>query len=384
MKAVHFGAGNIGRGFIGKLLYESGFETCFIDVNSEIVDLLNDKNEYRVQLANETQDEVIVKNVRAINSSTNPEAVVEAIADADIVTAAVGPNILPFIAGVLADGLKARLQQAKKPLTIIACENMIGGTAFLKEKVYEKLTDAEKQDFDHYYSFPNAAVDRIVPNQKNEDKLLVTVEPFYEWVVDESAIQGDNPRIEGITFVPDLEPFIERKLFTVNTGHAVVAYFGYLAGVNETHEALSDNEIRESVKKTLQETGRLLVEKYSFDEEEHNAYIEKIIGRFANPFIHDEVTRVGRSPIRKLQANDRLVSPAKQYTELFNEVPFYLAKAIAAAFRYDFAEDPDVQEIQETIQQQGIAAAIEKYTELTSDTNLFNAIQEQYNELERK
>ena len=107
MQAVHFGAGNIGRGFIGSLLYQSGYETCFIDVNSEIVDLINEKQEYIVQLANVTQDESIVKNVRAINSAVDPKLVIEAIGKADLVTAAVGPNILPHIAGLLAKGLTA-------------------------------------------------------------------------------------------------------------------------------------------------------------------------------------------------------------------------------------------------------------------------------------
>lgn len=380
MEAVHFGAGNIGRGFIGKLLYESGFKTCFVDVNSEIVDLLNEKQEYRVQLANETEDETVVKDVRAINSATDSKLVVEAIADADLVTAAVGPNILPHIAGVLADGLKKRLTESEKPLTIIACENMVGGSAFLKEKVYEHLDSAEKQQFDERYSFPNAAVDRIVPNQNNEDKLFVKVEPFFEWVVEESSIQGENPPVEGITFVQDLEPFIERKLFTVNTGHTTAAYLGYSAGITAIHEVLADKDIKETIQQTLQETGRLLVGKYNFEKESHDAYIEKIIGRFANPFIYDEVTRVGRSPIRKLLPNDRFVSPAKQYNDLFNEVPSNLAKAIAAAFRYDFSEDPDAIQIQETIQQQGLDAAIEKYTALQPDTELFMEIRQQYNE----
>ena len=138
MQAVHFGAGNIGRGFIGSLLYQSGFETCFVDVNSELVDLINDKKEYRVQLANESQEELIVKNVRAINSATDPQLVIEAIVQADFVSAAVGPNVLPHIAVLLAKGLKERLEQSDKPLTIIACENMIGGSALLKEKVYEQ------------------------------------------------------------------------------------------------------------------------------------------------------------------------------------------------------------------------------------------------------
>lgn len=378
MKAVHFGAGNIGRGFIGKLLFESGFETSFVDVNRTIVELLNEKKTYRVQLANETEDETIIENVSAINSAEEPDLVVEAIRDADIVTAAVGASILPHIAGLLADGLKARLAHSGEPLTIIACENMVGGSDFLKEKVYAELTEAEKSQFDRVFSFPNAAVDRIVPNQNNEDPLLVKVEPFYEWVVDASMIKGDKPSVEGVTFVDDLTPYIERKLFTVNTGHGTVAYLGYMAGITAIDEVLVDNEIKEEMQAVLQETGRLLVEKYQFDADEHQTYIETIIGRFANPFLADEVTRIGRSPIRKLQPNDRFISPAKQYLETFGEVPTHLVKVIAAAFHYDFKEDSEAVKIQETIQQEGIDVAIETYTELPPTSKLLEAIREQY------
>ncbi|MBO0587386.1 mannitol-1-phosphate 5-dehydrogenase [Sporosarcina sp. E16_8] len=381
MIAVHFGAGNIGRGFIGNLLYQSGFETCFVDVNSELVKLINEKKQYRVELANAAHEGLLVKNVRAINSATDPELVIETIVKADLVTAAVGPNVLPFIAGLLAEGLKERLVQTGQPLTIIACENMIGGSAFLKEKVYEKLTEDEKLRFDECFSFPNAAVDRIVPNQVNEDKIAVQVEPFYEWVVEESEIIGENPPVKGITFVKDLEPYIERKLYTVNTGHAAVAYFGYLAGIRRMDEALASEEIRTLTENILQETGKLLIAKYQFNEQEHGDYIQKIMGRFANPYLSDDVTRVGRSPLRKLKFNDRLVGPATQYVELFGETPTYLALGIAAALRFDYLEDPEAKLIQETIKQQGIRYAIEKFTGLKAGTALFTAVEEGYRKL---
>ena len=384
MKAVHFGAGNIGRGFIGLLLHQSGYKTCFVDVNEEIVDLLNEKQRYTVKLADASGEELLVENVHAINSIKNPELVVEEIANADIVTAAVGANILPLIASLIAKGLKQRLTQANKELTIIACENMIGGSSFLKEKVYAELTAEEKAQFDTYFSFPNAAVDRIVPNQTNADKLAVTVEPFYEWVVDESEIKGKTPQIQGVTFVQDLEPFIERKLFTVNTGHAVVAYFGYLAGIRNMHEALENAEIRETIEKVLQETGRYLTAAYSFDEKEHAAYVQKIIGRFANSYISDDTTRVGRSPLRKLQNTDRLVRPAIQYVEMFGDIPEYLTKGIAAALHYDFKEDAEANEIQEMIEQKGIHYTIEKTTSIKPGTELFDMIQKQYENLSLK
>ncbi|EKN70477.1 mannitol-1-phosphate 5-dehydrogenase [Neobacillus bataviensis LMG 21833] len=384
MLAVHFGAGNIGRGFIGNLLYHSGYETCFVDVNDEIVRLLNEKKEYRVVLAEPAQEEVTIKNVRAINNASNPEQVMAAIAEADLVTTAIGPNILPLIAGLIADGLRKRVEQTDKPLNIIACENMIGGSSLLKEKIFEKLTADEKAQFEGRFGFPDSAVDRIVPNQVNEDKLMVKVEPFYEWVVEEPKIIGKKPPVKGITYVQELVPYIERKLFTVNTGHALAAYFGYYFGMETINQAMENQKIRDLVEGSLKESGEFLVGKYGFNEEEHNKYIQKIIGRFSNAYIVDEVTRVGRSPIRKLGPNDRLVSPARQYVEVTGKQPEYLLKGIAAALLYDFQGDGEAVQVQTVIKEQGVEAAIQKFTQFEPVSELFQGIMEQYKQLENK
>jgi mannitol-1-phosphate 5-dehydrogenase len=352
-----------------------------VDVNREIVDLLNEKSEYRVVLAEPSQEEVVIKNVRAINSALNPEQVIDAIAEADLVTTAIGPNILPFISSLVADGLRKRIERTDKPLNIIACENMIGGTSFLKEKIYETLSADEISLFDKRFGFPDSAVDRIVPNQVNEDKLMVKVEPFYEWVVEEPKIIGEKPPVKGITYVQELVPFIERKLFTVNTGHALAAYFGYYFGMDTINRAMENMQIKELVEGSLKESGAFLVKKYGFNEEDHNKYIEKIIGRFSNAYIVDEVTRVGRSPIRKLGPNDRLISPARQYAEVFGTEPTFLLKGLAAALLYDVQSDEEAVQVQTTIREQGIEAAIEKYTELDSTSILFKGIVEQYQQL---
>ncbi|MFJ5716758.1 mannitol-1-phosphate 5-dehydrogenase [Neobacillus sp. NPDC093127] len=381
MLAVHFGAGNIGRGFIGNLLYHSEYETCFVDVNSEIVNLLNEKNEYRVVLAEPTQEEVTIKNVRAINSASNPKLVIAAIAEADLVTTAIGPNILPLIASLIADGLRKRVEQTDKPLNIIACENMIGGSSLLKAKIFEKLTADEQSQFEGRFGFPDSAVDRIVPNQVNVDKLMVKVEPFYEWVVEEPKIIGEKPPVKGITYVQELVPYIERKLFTVNTGHALAAYFGYYFGMDTINRAMENKQILELVEGALKESGAFLIKKYGFDEEEHNKYIQKIIGRFSNSYIVDEVTRVARSPIRKLGPNDRLVSPARQYQEIVGKNPEYLLKGIAAALMYDFQGDEEAVQVQAAINEHGLKAAIEKLTQLDGTSSLVKGIIEQYHQL---
>lgn len=379
--AVHFGAGNIGRGFIGTLLYQSGFHTTFIDVNETIIDEINNKQAYKVVLASEQKEEIEVKNISGINSVKDPDAVIEAITKASLITTAVGPNILPIISKLIAQGLKKRMEVTKEPLNIIACENMIGGSSFLKEKVYEHLTDEEKATFDQYYGFPNSAVDRIVPNQTNKELLTVTVEPYFEWVVEEKEMKGEKPNIQGVHFVPDLKPFIERKLFTVNTGHAVIAYLGHYLGFSSINEAMENEEINQIVKGTLQETGTLLVKLYNFDHDEHQQYIEKILRRFINPYISDDVSRVGRGPIRKLGPNDRLVRPATLYLEHIQKDPIYLAKAIAAALLYTNDQDEEAVKLQQNIKEIGIEKTFQTISELEPNHRLISLVLEQIEEL---
>ncbi len=375
MLAVHFGAGNIGRGFIGLLLTQANYETIFVDVNTEIVDEINKKGKYNVVLAEENSSTVTVSNVSAINSVTNPKKVMEAICKADIVTTAVGPNILTIISELIAKGLSERAKTTKQPLNLIACENMVGGSSLLKEKIYGHISDEEKSLFDALYGFPNAAVDRIVPNQVNKDPLEVSVEPYFEWVVEKPAFKGNPPNIEGITYVQDLEPYIERKLFTVNTGHAVPAYVGNDLGYHTIYDAMHDEKVQEMLKGALAESGEAIIQTYGFDREEHQAYIDKIIGRFMNPYISDEVTRVARGPIRKLGANDRLIRPASLYMEVtYGKEPIYLAKTIATVLKFINEQDEEAVKLQKLIAEQGIKKTLKEVSGLGAEHPLVSVI----------
>ena len=185
MNAVHFGAGNIGRGFIGEILAKNGFHITFVDVNETIIQALKERKSYTIELADASHQQINVENVTGLNNMTEPEKVVEAIAEADLVTTAIGPNILPRIAELIAQGIDARAEaNCQKPLDIIACENMIGGSTFLAEEVAKYLKNPAYAE--QWIGFPDAAVDRIVPLQKHEDPLFVQVEPFCEWVIDDT------------------------------------------------------------------------------------------------------------------------------------------------------------------------------------------------------
>ncbi|MBX0357000.1 mannitol-1-phosphate 5-dehydrogenase [Halobacillus sp. Nhm2S1] len=380
MKAVHFGAGNIGRGFIGALLDQSGYETVFVDVNETLIDLLNERNQYLVELAGDDAS-IKVKNVSGLNSMKQPQDVVAAIAQADLVTTAVGPSILPVIAKLLAEGLERRITDQAGPLNVIACENMIGGSEALKQHVLESMDETLQGQLEDLIGFPNAAVDRIVPDQHNEDPLTVKVEPYYEWVVETPAIKGIQPEVEGITYVEDLTPYIERKLFTVNTGHAATAYLGSYYGHSTIKDAMDDHRVKEKVAGALSETGAVLIEKYGFGKNQHEAYIDQIINRFLNPDLSDEVTRVGRAPIRKLGPKDRLVRPAVEYLERVKADPQYLVTVIAAALSYKNESDTEAKELQDKILDQGLTGAFQEISELSNDHRLVQLVEKMYKDM---
>ncbi|KJK31141.1 mannitol-1-phosphate 5-dehydrogenase [Paenibacillus sp. P2(2022)] len=376
MRAVHFGAGNIGRGFIGLILSRAGYEVVFSDVNETLVSELRRRKQYTVELANDTKDTETVTNVTAIDGR-DASAVADAVDHADLVTTAVGVSILRHIAAGIAEGIARRVERGAGPLHVIACENAIGGSAQLKEHVFALLDEATRAKAEVSVYFPNAAVDRIVPIQHHEDPLHVQVEPFYEWVVDRSQMAPDHQEIEGILYVQDLEPYIERKLFTVNTGHCVAAYIGYVAGYATIQEAMKDTKVVDSIHGALEETGAVLVKRFGLNQGEHKKYIAKILDRFRNPNLTDEVTRVGRSPLRKLSPNDRLVRPALQAQE-YGIPTDHLALGMAAACKFDITEDPEAVELQQVIRSQGVSEALTRYTSIPADDPLHRQVLEQY------
>lgn len=381
MLTVHFGAGNIGRGFIGEVLNQNGSTVAFVDVNSEIIDALNEKKSYTIELAEEQEGSIFVDNVYGINNAESPAEVVEAIAEADLVTTAIGPKILPLIAPLIAQGIQKRKDRnADAKLDVVACENMIGGSTFLKEEVVKNLTDEEVIAYlEEYIGFPDAAVDRIVPLQSHEDILRVAVEPYKEWVISKDGLKNPELNLKGVNYVDDLAPYIERKLFTVNTGHATTAYHGKYAGYQTIDEALRDETVYSKVKDALSETGALMVEKWGFDSKEHQAYIEKIISRFQNPRLSDEITRVGRTPIRKLGYDERFIRPIREAFERGLNVDA-LIETVGKALTYDDPSDEESVELQKQLTEQPVEEVVRQVTQL-KDEDLVGRIVQAYQEL---
>jgi mannitol-1-phosphate 5-dehydrogenase len=373
VKAVHFGAGNIGRGFVGLLLHEAGYEVVFADVADALIDQLASTPSYDVHEVGEDPAVKTVDNYRALNSRSQEDDVVGEIATADMVTTAVGPNVLKFVAPVIAQAI-ARRSEDLPPLQVMACENAINATDILRREV-EQTYDGAALDLASRAIFANTAVDRIVPNQAAGQGLDVTVETFFEWVIDRTPFNGNAPGIPGATYVDDLEPYIERKLFTVNTGHASAAYFGYGAGVEKIADAMADDAIAAKVRAVLDETKQLLVAKHGFDDAEQEAYVQKILRRFMNQHLPDTVVRVGRAPLRKLSRKERFVGPAAELAET-GVHPAALLEAMRAALAFSAPDDPEVAALAEILATQEPGEATTSITGLPADHPLYGPVRD--------
>ena len=339
--AVHFGAGNIGRGFVAQFLHESGYDVVFVDVLDRLVEQLSEQRHYLVHEIGAGAEDHIVDQYRALDGDDDPDAVVAAIASADLVTTAVGARALPLIAPVIGRGLDSRPEWAT-PIPVIACENALNATDLLATAIRQSVSGDNA-------IFANSAIDRIVPEQHpdaaRDGGLDVTIESFYEWVIDRTPFHGHEPPIIGVTWVDDLQPFIERKLFTVNTGHAAAAYFGHARGFIGIREALATPELQAEVRAVLDETKTLLVEKHGFSEQRQQEYIERTMQRISNPQLPDTCQRVGRNPLRKLGRHERFIGPAAELAERGQPV-WHLLTAVGAALRFDVAEDAESVELQ--------------------------------------
>jgi mannitol-1-phosphate 5-dehydrogenase len=366
--AVHFGAGNIGRGFVGLILHRAGYRVVFADVVDELIDALNGTPSYRVKEVGLDSGEEVVDDYEAINSRDDEPAVIAQIASADIVTTAVGPTVLKFVAPVIAAGLRER-PGGSAPLAVMACENAINATAALAGHIRSAVPDDEWPALATKAVFANTAVDRIVPAQ-SQGGLDVTVETYFEWAIERGPFGGHAPSIPDATWVDDLAPYIERKLFTVNTGHATTAYHGFARGIKKLSDALADDQVRAAVEGVLGETKQLLVAKHDFSDEAQQAYVDKILQRFANPYLPDTVDRVGRQPLRKLSRSERLIGPAAELAER-GVRPRYLLATVDAALSFAVPEDPESVELQQLLRSLPAAEATERITGLRPGEPLY-------------
>jgi len=381
--AVIFGAGNIGRGFLGQLFFNAGYRTCFVEARPELAALLNERGAYPLWIVSDAE----TRRYRISNLAALPvgsiDRVAAALADADLAATAVGVNNLARVAPGLAAGIALRAERGRPdPLNIIICENLLAAAGLLAAEIRRHLPPACIPYFQERVGLVETVVSRMVPPVPADllarEPLLVLVEPYQVLPVARQAFKGDRlPEVAGFLPVDDIHAYEEQKLYIHNLGHAVCAYYGYLKGYRYIWEAVRDPEIRDRLDRVLAEAGGALTRKHPFLSGQLEGYIADLRERFGNRALGDTVFRVGREPLRKLGPNDRLIGALRLCLE--QQVEFEdLARAVAAALAYDYPEDPEAVELAGLIAAGGPGRVLHEVCGLKPDSPVYRAVETAY------
>jgi len=329
-----YGAGNIGRGFIGALLSQSGYDVTFIDVAKPVVEALQQRGSYPVRiLSAEGHEDLMIERVGALDGNDR-DAVARAIAEADLMATAVGANILKFIAPNIAAGLKLRFRTSDAPLNIIICENLMDANKALEKLIKAELTQQEQAIFDERVGLVEASIGRMVPVQtpdmQDGDPLRVCVERYGYLPVDRDAFKGGIPPVRSLVPYSPFDFYIRRKLYIHNMGHAACAYLGLYTGKEFIYESIDDAETYAVVLNAMMESAEVLSQTYGIPLTDILRHIQDLLMRFTNKALRDTCKRVGGDPVRKLSPSDRLIGPARLCVQ-HGLTPAYICVGAAGA-----------------------------------------------------
>jgi mannitol-1-phosphate 5-dehydrogenase len=386
-KAVMYGAGNIGRGFIGQLFSKSGYEVVFIDINPVILEKLNSDRRYPVRIVSDDgYTEVMVENVRAV-SSADLEQVAREIASADIMATAVGVNVLPHIVRPIAAGLRKRWECGNlQPLNIIICENLLDANHYLAGLIKQELSENEQGYYDDKIGLVEASIGRMVPVMTPEmqegNPLRVWVEPYCVLPVDKAAFKGDIPEIENMTPFSPFDFYIQRKLFMHNMGHASLAYLGYLDRKKYLWEARKNSAVKLTVLKALHESAVAMSQEHNVPLKDLLEHADDLIFRFGNRLLGDTVERVGKDPVRKLSENDRLIGAAKLCLKQGIN-PVYISIGIAAGFMFAPENDGSAAKVRQTVKEKGIENALTEFCSIDRSSPIYSIVTEFFRMFEK-
>jgi mannitol-1-phosphate 5-dehydrogenase len=211
------------------------------------------------------------------------------------------------------------------------------------------------------------------PEMRDQDVSMIRVEPYKELPVDRKGFVGPIPEIAAMEAHDHFPLFTARKLYIHNCGHALLAYVGYLHDYEYGYEAIADPVVRDVLDGGLAESVAAVVAEYGADRDWLEAHRLDLMERFSNRVLADTIFRLGRDPIRKLAASDRLAGAAHLAVR-HNDVPRYLAWGIASALFFAPGDDPSAQKLQDLIAMNGVERVLESVSEIPAGSKLSGQI----------
>ncbi len=341
--AVIFGAGNVGRGFIGQVFSEAGFTVVFVDVAEALLAALQRGSYRHLTVDNDGVVERVISPVTAVNSA-DAVALAEIVTGASIAATCVGARALPLVCRALAPALVARIAAGAGPLNLLLAENLHDAVPLVRGWLQEAATELDDAALAANLGLVATSIGRMIPAPRPElaaaDPAAIEVEPYCYLPVDLAAAVGEFPRLPGVVGDPCLEFgfYGDRKLYLHNMGHAMCAYLGRLAGDEYLWQSVARPEVRSIVREAMVESAAALATAYGRPLGGLLDHVDDLLHRFGNRALGDTVDRVGRDPRRKLAAGDRLLGALALC--LANGVrPSRISLGIAAGLHWLAAEE---------------------------------------------
>ncbi|MHC4636700.1 MAG: mannitol dehydrogenase family protein [Planctomycetota bacterium] len=378
-KNLIIGAGKISRGFIAHLLFVSGEPFKFVEIDNDLVEMINKKGQYAINVFGAPQKNVIIKPASAIPSQ-DIRAVTEAISDAEIVFISVGGKHLESLGEVFAAGVSKHLDKNDEQFkNIITCENWPYAADTLVNSILRNLDQKYRSAFDKQIGITESVIMRTAIEAEDEllkeDPLALNASDFWELPMDGGRVKGKLPNITGFHLITPFNHMLERKLYTYNAASATISYIGYKKGHITLAEGAHDKEIQKTLMGVYDETGQALCRKYNISIEDHKLVQDASFAKYKDERIVDFIERNARDPIRKLGPTDRLVGPASLALSYGIDTP-NLATAIAAGFYYDHPADPIALKLRQKRKTEGVDKIITDVCGLRLDSRLAVLIKE--------
>jgi mannitol-1-phosphate 5-dehydrogenase len=300
----------------------------------------------------------------------------------------VGVRVLPAVAPLVAAGVRRRAIESRvESLDIIVCENLKDAAQIFRGMVETHLNEAERAYARTHVGFVDTVIGRMVPpptaEMRAQDPSLIQVEPYKELPVDRHGFVGAIPQVVGLEACDNFPAYTARKLYLHNCGHAVLAYLGFLRGHEYGYQALKDAWIRAILEQAMAESRAGIVAGYRVEADWLSAHCEDLLRRFANRALGDTIFRLGRDPMRKLTAHDRLVGAAR-LVEQAGMQPDALSLGIAAGYCFDSREDALAVELQTRIAAQGFEQVLSEVSGIDADEPLGRMVRQRYQQLRER
>lgn len=383
-KLTIIGAGNIGRGVVGSIFFEAGYELTFIDSNEGLLKQMGENGHYTVQRLGTDKKETIVVSGYKVISVKDQEAVNTALAETDLVTCCVYKGAFETICNHLAEAIAKRAEKGRAhPYNILLCVNALGAPEYFEKNLRKRLSG--NKEASAYFEENTALVQVLVnlssmPGKTREDPLALTTSLGDVLEIDGDAMIG-SLNIRNVETTDGARQKMLRKIYCGNMMHCMTAFMGNYLGYRYIPQCMENKKLMAAATYALYESDEALSREYYFDEEERKSWMKYMLSSW-DPNVMDDVRRIAVNPAEKLSRDNRFVAPALLCLR-HGILPYYLARGIAYGFWYDAEEDGQSREIRQYIDKHGIHSAVLRFCGLDEEKDfvLVEMIEKQYRDI---